>query len=136
MGSGTPVRLVPVDGGRVPSDARWLVVPPGTRVVDGAVALIAVGNVVSIDGLGRDGWRSLLDRAVGLARPRSDEENFAYRPFSYHLDLAHRERSNDDDRIVSGDGRLGYFFPGRVDMAYNSTIVRRARWRAILHSFF
>ena len=27
------VKLVPVDGGRVPPDARWLVVPPGVRVV-------------------------------------------------------------------------------------------------------
>ena len=32
-GQRNPVKLVPVDGGRVPSDARWLVVPPGTRVV-------------------------------------------------------------------------------------------------------
>ena len=32
-GQQNPVKLVPVDGGRVPPDARWLVVPPGTRVV-------------------------------------------------------------------------------------------------------
>lgn len=32
-GQRNPVKLVPVDGGRVPADARWLVVPPGTRVV-------------------------------------------------------------------------------------------------------
>jgi len=32
-GQRNPVKLVPVDGGRVPPDARWLVVPPGTRVV-------------------------------------------------------------------------------------------------------
>jgi len=32
-GQRNPVKLVSVDGGRVPPDARWLVVPPGTRVV-------------------------------------------------------------------------------------------------------
>ncbi len=31
-GQRNPVSLVPVDGGRVPAEARWLVVPPGTRV--------------------------------------------------------------------------------------------------------
>jgi hypothetical protein len=32
-GADDDVTLVPVDGGRVPDDATWLVVRPGTRVV-------------------------------------------------------------------------------------------------------
>jgi hypothetical protein len=32
-GQENPVTLVPIDGGRVPPEARWLVTPPGVRVV-------------------------------------------------------------------------------------------------------
>jgi len=85
-----------------------------------AVVLVAVANVVSVDGLGRDGWRSLLDLGPSGWRDRSEMENFAYGPFSYHLDLA-RENVGTSDRIVSSDGRLAYFFPGRVNVSYART---------------
>ena len=82
-----------------------------------AVALIALANVVSVDGLGRDGWRSLLELGPSGWRDRAAMENFAYGPFSYQLDLA-RENVAAGDRIVSSDGRLQYFFPGQVDVRY------------------
>ena len=82
-----------------------------------AVALIAVANVVSVDGLGREGWRQLLDLGPSGWTDDAEMENFAYGPFSYHLNLA-RENVGPDDRIVSSDGRLRYFFPGRVDVEY------------------
>ena len=82
-----------------------------------AVAAIAFANVVSVDGLGRDGWRSLLDIGPSGWANRAEMENFAYGPFSYQLDLA-RENVHEGDRIVSSDGRLRYFFPGQVDVVY------------------
>ena len=82
-----------------------------------AVALVALGNVVSVDGLGREGWRSLLDLGPSGWRDRAAMENFAYGPFSYPLNLA-RENVREGDRIVSSDGRLKYFFPGQVEVAY------------------
>ena len=85
-----------------------------------AVALVALANVVSVDGLGRDGWRSLLDLGPSGWRDRAEMENFAYGPFSYHLDLA-RENVGPEDRIVSSDGRLKYFFPGQVEVSYART---------------
>jgi len=85
-----------------------------------AVALIAVANVVSVDGLGREGWRSLLDLGPSGLRNRAEMENFAYGPFSYELALA-RENVGDGDRIVSSNGRLSYFFPGRVEVVYART---------------
>lgn len=85
-----------------------------------AVALVALTNVGSVDGLGRDGWRQLLDLGPSGWRDGSVLENFAYGPFSYHLDLA-RENVDDDERIVSSDGRLKYFFPGRVEVSYART---------------
>jgi hypothetical protein len=85
-----------------------------------AVALVALANVVSVDGLGRSGWRSLLDLGPSGWRDRPEMENFAYGPFSYHLDLA-RENVGPGDRIVSSDGRLKYFFPGQVEVSYART---------------
>lgn len=85
-----------------------------------AVAVIALANVVSVDGLGRQGWRSLLDLGPSGWRDRAEMENFAYGPFSYQLDLA-RENVGPDERIVSSDGRLTYFFPGQVSVSYART---------------
>jgi hypothetical protein len=82
-----------------------------------AVALIALANVVSVDGLGRDGWRQLLDLGRAGWTDRAEMENFAYGPFSYQLNLA-RENVGDGDRIVSSDGRLRFFFPGQVEVRY------------------
>jgi hypothetical protein len=42
-----------------------------------AVALVAVANVVSVDGLGRDGWRSLLELGASGWRDRAEMEIFA-----------------------------------------------------------
>ena len=99
-----------------------------------AAALIAVANVVSVDGLGRDGWRSLLDLGRSGWSDTAEMENFAYGPFSYHLNLA-RENVADGDRIVSSDGRLQYFFPGRVEVAYARTCSELERARARFFSF-
>jgi hypothetical protein len=85
-----------------------------------AAAVIALANIVSVDGLGRDGWRSLLDLGPSGWNDTAEMENFAYGPFSYHLELA-RENVGDGDRIVSSDGRLQYFFPGRVEVVYART---------------
>jgi hypothetical protein len=100
-----------------------------------AVSVIAVANVVSIDGLGRDGWRALLDLGPSGWRNRSEMENFAYGPFSYPLELA-RENVHDGELIVSSDGRLTYFFPGRVDERYARTCgeVSGARFFSFLSS--
>src|SRR6185503_12161214 len=74
---------------------------PATALVPAAaVAVIALANLVSVDGLGRDGWRSLLDLGPSGWSNRSEMENFAYGPFSYQLDLA-RENVHAGDRIVS-----------------------------------
>ncbi len=98
-----------------------------------AVAAIALANVVSVDGLGRDGWRSLLELGPSGWADTAEMENFAYGPFSYHLNLA-RENVGSDDRIVSSDGRLAYFFPGRVEVTYARTCsdVEDARFFSLL----
>jgi hypothetical protein len=85
-----------------------------------ALAVVAVANVVAVDGLGRSGWRDLLDLGPSGWRDHAEMENFAYGPFSYELNLA-RENVDDGDRVVSSDGRLTFFFPGQVDVGYAKT---------------
>jgi hypothetical protein len=82
-----------------------------------AVALLAVANLTSIDGLGATGWRGLRDLGWAGWSDQARVENFAYGPFSYELDLA-RENVGRDQTIVTSDGRLKYFFPGRVSIEY------------------
>lgn len=85
-----------------------------------AVGVLVVANLISIDGLGRDGWRGLLELGPSGWSSRAEMENYAYGPFSYELNLA-RENVGENDRIVSSNGRLAYFFPGRVEFGYART---------------
>jgi hypothetical protein len=85
-----------------------------------ALSVVALANIVTVDGLGRSGWRDLLDLGPSGWSDRAEMENFAYGPFSYHLNLA-RENVSEDERIVSSDGRLTFFFPGRVEVRYART---------------
>jgi hypothetical protein len=91
--------------------------PAAAVVPAAALAVVTVASVVAVDGLGRSGWRDLLDLGPSGWSDRAEIENFAYGPFSYELNLA-RENVSDADRIVSSDGRLTYFFPGQVEVRY------------------
>jgi len=91
--------------------------PAAALIPAGAVAVVALANVVSIDGLGREGWRGLIELGRTGWTDRAAMENYAYGPFSYELNLA-RENVRRGDLIVSSDGRLSYFFPGQVDVRY------------------
>lgn len=82
-----------------------------------ALAVLVLANLTSIDGLGRDGWRNLIELGRSGWSDRAEMENYAYGPFSYELNLA-RENVGDGERIVSSNGRLAYFFPGRVEFRY------------------
>lgn len=91
--------------------------PRVTLVPVTALAVLALTNLPSVDGLGRDGWRGLLELGPSGWSDRRELENFAYGPFSYQLELA-RENVRADERVASSDGRLAYFFPGRVEVGY------------------
>ena len=94
--------------------------PAAALVPVTALAVVAIASVVTVDGLGRSGWRDLLDLGPSGWSDRAEMENFAYGPFSYHLNLA-RENVTEGDRIVSSDGRLTFFFPGQVEVGYART---------------
>jgi hypothetical protein len=85
-----------------------------------AVLLLAVVNLPSVDGLGRSGWRGLLDLGWSDWSDRAAVENYAWGPFSYVVNLA-RANVTDSQRVVTSDGRLAYFFPGRIDVEYART---------------
>jgi len=94
--------------------------PAASLIPAGALAVAVLANLVSVDGLGRQGWHDLLELGPSGWRDRAQLENFAYGPFSYELDLA-RENVGPGERLVSSDGRLAYFFPDRVEVAYART---------------
>jgi len=98
-----------------------------------AIAVLVVANFTSIDGLGRGGWQGLLNLGWSGWGRQAAVENYAYGPFSYELDLA-RANVGNHQRIVSGDGRLNYFFPDRVEVGYPHTCssLRGFRYFAIL----
>jgi len=85
-----------------------------------AVGVLVLANVPSIDGLGREGWRGLLELGRSGWTSQAERENYAYGPFSYELNAA-RKNVGVNDRIVSSNGRLAYFFPGRVEFGYART---------------
>jgi hypothetical protein len=95
--------------------------------------VLALANVPSIDGLGRDGWRGLLDLGPSGWTSKPRIENYAYGTFSYELDLA-RANVGPQERIVTNDGRLSYFFPNRVAISYPTTCasLEGARYFALL----
>jgi hypothetical protein len=107
--------------------------PAAELVPAAAVALLVVLNVPSVDGLGRSGWRGLLDLGWSHWGSRPAVENYAYGPFSYELELA-RANVAPGERIISPDGRLTYFFPGRVEVAYPTSCasIERFRYFALL----
>ncbi len=102
--------------------------PAAALVPAAALSVVALANIVTVDGLGRSGWRDLLDLGPSGWSNRAEMENFAYGPFSYHLNLA-RENVSSGDRIVSSDGRLSFFFPGRLEVRYARTCAELADFR-------
>lgn len=127
--------LITAAGLTVVSLALRRVAPAAALAPAAAVVLLAFANVPSIDGLGRTGWRDLLELGPSGWGNKAAVENFAYGPFSYELDLA-RTHVGPDERIVSSDGRLKYFFPGRVEEFYATSCadLRRGRFFALLTS--
>jgi 4-amino-4-deoxy-L-arabinose transferase-like glycosyltransferase len=90
--------------------------PAAAAVPIVASSLLVFANVPNVDGLGGSGWHGLLDLGWSGWGSRAATENFAYGPLSYEIDAA---RANlGDGQLVSSDGRLAYFFPGRTDIRY------------------
>ena len=106
---GSIVTMSLVGGGRVS--------PVLPLVPAAALVWLALANVVALDGLGSDGWRQY--RAAGVSGLANGHlmENIALAQFQWELD-ALRGSAKPSDRVIGGDGRLGFFFPGRVDTGY------------------
>lgn len=112
-----PLALLAAGGMAALSVALLRLRPLASLAPAAAVGVLLIANVIHVDGLGREGWSDLLDLGSSGWSNRAEMENFAYGPFSYELNLA-RENVGEDDRIVSSNGRLTYFFPGQVEFRY------------------
>jgi hypothetical protein len=90
---------------------------PAVLVPAAALTMLVMANVPNIDGLGSQQWSALWHAGSSQWGSRAAMENFAYGPFSYALD-ASRTYAGEDGHVISTDGRLAYFFPGRTDVGY------------------
>ena len=79
--------------------------PAAALLPGGAVVLLVLANIVAIDGLGRSGWRHLLEEGP--------DDAYAYGELAPALALA-RANVGPTDRVAANDARIAYFFPGQV----------------------
>jgi 4-amino-4-deoxy-L-arabinose transferase-like glycosyltransferase len=79
------------------------------------VSVLCLGNLTSVDGLGRDGWRGLLELGPSGWTNKARTEGYAHGALADEVALT-RGSIGGGDRIASNDGRLSYFFPGRVEV--------------------
>jgi hypothetical protein len=97
----------------------------------GVLAVLALANLASLDGIPRSTWGEI--RAAGLVG-FVDHDRFAgvgHSPFDDEV-AAVRANAPDDDRIRSTDSRLGFFFPGRVETSYPTACGDLGRERVLL----
>jgi hypothetical protein len=96
-----------------------------------ALIVLFTYNVYNVDNLGRSGLRELQQAGVhGFTNGRF-MENVALNQFQYELD-ALRTHVGPHDRIISPDGRLPFFYPGRVDAIYPRSCATIKRYRAFV----
>jgi hypothetical protein len=96
-----------------------------------ALVILAVNNVYNLNGLGRAGWQQYRRSGLsGLRDPRA-MENVALGQFQQELDPL-RAHVGPDDRIIGADGRLGFFFPGRVNYSYPTSCSALHGYRAFV----
>lgn len=86
-------------------------------VVGLAVAVLALVNVVSLNGLGKQGWHSY--RSDGLSGLGNTDlmNNVALGQFEYELN-ALRPQLAPGDQVFSEDARVGFFYPDSVAYGY------------------
>lgn len=82
-----------------------------------ALVWLALSNVYNLDGLGRDGWRQYDGAGLSGLGNAHLMENVALGQFQQELDAV-RAQVGPGDRIVGGDGKLAFFFPGRASYDY------------------
>ncbi len=90
----------------------WVALAPAA-----ALTLLVTANVVSIDGLGRPGWRDLAEQGPTAWRDNDAMQHFAYGPFADELSFI-RTNLAVGGRVISSDTRLTYFFPGQASVRY------------------
>jgi hypothetical protein len=97
----------------------------------GVIAVLALANLASLDGIPRSTWGEI--RAAGWLG-FVDHDRFAgvgHSPFDDEV-AAVRANAPDDDRIRSTDSRLGFFFPGRVETSYPTACGDLGRERVLV----
>lgn len=108
--------------------------PAAAVVAAAALALLALTNVVSLNGFGKTGWQQYRSQGVSGFTDHALMRNVAYGQFGDEL-TALRPQVGSGDRIFSEDGRLPFFYPGRVKYDNPSGCDDVTRYRAVVLLF-
>jgi len=103
-------------------------------VAAAALIVLALANVTELNGFGHAGWQQY--RSGGWSGVWNDSlmRNVAYGQFEYELDAVRRQL-RPADRVFGDDGRLGFFFPGRVDYEQSGSCGDLAGFRVFVFLF-
>jgi hypothetical protein len=93
--------------------------------------VLGVYNMYNLNSLGRDGWRQYRSGGLSGLSDHRLMENIALGQFQQELD-ALRAQVGPNDRIIGGDGRVGFFFPRRVYYSYPPSCSTLGGYRAFV----
>ena len=85
-----------------------------------ALAVVAVANLASVDGVPRDTWREIRQAGVLAWFDHDRMAGVGHNPFDDEVEVVERY-AGAGGRIKSLDGRLGFYFPGRVEGGHPMT---------------
>jgi 4-amino-4-deoxy-L-arabinose transferase-like glycosyltransferase len=84
----------------------------------GVLVAVAVSSFELLDGLGVDGWRQYRAAGVSGWLDQDRMRSLYLGAFADELKLTRAQLHGGGGRVFSSDGRLKFYFPGRVTQAY------------------
>ena len=103
-------------------------------IVGVCVVLLALVNVVSLNGLGKAGWHDYRSNGISGLGNTAAMNNIALGQFEYELN-ALRPQLSASDRVFSEDARVGFSYPGRVHYDYPKSCSDFQGYRAFVELF-
>jgi hypothetical protein len=94
---------------------RSTVVPAAVLAL---LVVVAVSNFDLLDGLGADGWKQYRAAGVSGWFDQDRMRSLFLGSFTTELEVTRRQLQGRSGRVYSSDGRLKFYFPGRVTQAY------------------
>jgi hypothetical protein len=96
-----------------------------------ALAVLAMADLASVDGIPRDTWREIRQAGILAWFDHDRMAGVGHSPFDDEVEAVKRH-AGEDGRISSFDGRLNYHFPGRVESGFPTTCADLRQFRVLV----